>query len=581
MILNFLQNRKKTPFCFFKQNGVVLILNISNYSSCLGKTEMIDLNKLFTEEISGITVLVSYNDETKTFKVINKNNKDLLKEGDEITVNNYLDVNGARVYAPRFMANYPVTKVNANASDLTHMSAFSVLEFLRLRHDSTEIEMVIYPRDMQEGCKILSGIKIPLGECLLQEGRTSSMVDFMISCKESLDKIKKVVVRTFKESDPCEVAVVDSENKFYPFNISKEDKDSFANSLVLILSGNDVNLNLENLLKALFTDNTMSVISQDLSQLEKNDTITECFSVDDLINSHIVVFESSNLNALSRTLFHVHPEANLRKWKVSEIKESIDQKGFYFEVQGKNTDELLSDDLVLGSLISENVYITHRTPLHEASPVDKAVFALMNGISVETAVESLVKEQKEKDEEFSSLKECDSCDVSGNVPTEVLSDGRGFKTSNIEGIEGKILAPMKKQKKDVKNDEPIKVNSDLKYMVLKDLDLSESVLKSLKLLKEDEEQGFDMDLGLGTNSSENNEDSLFGNSEVSSETSSSENSNEESEKNKEDEVGKVLSFSSDDPSKLVIQWPDGSETIEDSDNLIVSSSLKSQDDDSV
>ena len=47
---------------------------------------MIKLNKLVTESISGVNVLVSYDDPSQTFKVISKEKGDLLIEGDEIHV---------------------------------------------------------------------------------------------------------------------------------------------------------------------------------------------------------------------------------------------------------------------------------------------------------------------------------------------------------------------------------------------------------------------------------------------------------------------------------------------------------------
>ena len=251
---------------------------------------MIKLNKLVTESISGVNVLVSYDDPSQTFKVISKEKGDLLIEGDEIHVCTFLEVNGARIFAPRFMANYPLEKVHANTADMSHMSPFSLLEFLRLRKGiDGELELTIYPRDMQEGIKLLPGIKIPLGECLLEDMKKSSLINLMLVMKESTHLLKKVVVRTFKESDDRQIAFATEDGKYFPMIISPKDEDSFANSVVLVFGNSGIELDLDSLKTALKTPQTMSVISRDPNEVQEIDTIQECFSVDYLIVSHIFV----------------------------------------------------------------------------------------------------------------------------------------------------------------------------------------------------------------------------------------------------------------------------------------------------
>lgn len=579
------------------------------------------LNKLFTEEISGVKVLVSYDYETQTFKVVDKESGDILKEGDEIPVCEFLEVNGARIYAPRFMANYPVTKVNGNAADLHHMTPFSLLEFLRLRKDSTELELVIYPRDMQEGAKLLPGIKIPLGECLLESLDKASMINLMITYKEDLNKLKKVAVRTYKECDEREVALVTNDGKYYPMMITPEDTESFKNSLVLILRSNDVDLDKDSLEKALMTPNTLSVISPEQLDINEEDTITECFSVDDLINSQIVVFESSDLNSLSRTLFHVHPEATARKWKVSEIKESASHKGFFFEVQGKNTDKLLSDKLILESLLSENVYITHSTPLHDSSPMDKAVFAVMNGIDIKEAINSMVEEQTKLNQEEQHLKECGSICGLGDVavvtsvaPAPVVStaavtcgsDNVGMTSADIHGIAGKILYPPLKAEKKKKEKDVVKVNDDLKNKVLTEMGIADVYNQIMNLQKydveikntltEDDDIGDTSDFNLGSNIGSSDSNGLsgimdlntsdntassdaptLGEAEPSLGGAESEENKSEEDKPEEGDVTLVIGDNPENPEEVACLDDEGTLVYEPMDNLVITTSDKHSD----
>lgn len=471
---------------------------------------MIKLNKLITESISGVKILVSYDDQNKLFKIKDKETSEIIKEGDEISVEAFLNINGARMDTPRFMANYPVTKVNSNAADMSHFSPFSLLEFLRLRHDGTELELVMYPREYQEGCKFVPGIKIPLGECLIKDIKESSMINLMVCQKESLKDIKKIAVRTYKENDNREIALVTKDNKYYPFVIEPKETDSFANSLILILDGNEISLNPEDLKKACNQQDALTVISQDPKCCESEDTITEGMAIDKLINSHVVVFESTDLNSLSRTMFHVHPEATYRNWKVSEIKENADTNKFYFEVQGNNTDALLNDDFVLGRLLSENVYITHRTPLHESSPLDKAVFALRNGLSLKEAVDSLIKEQLNYNKAEKTIKECGLGDV--GVTTATLAapalvtsstincncDNTGVTLADIMPAIGQKQFDVKKKAKVAKEPKgEVKVNDNItnanpnktpfREEVLEQMGLTEQYSQLVKYLTEDED----------------------------------------------------------------------------------------------
>ena len=569
---------------------------------------MIKLNKLVTESISGVNVLVSYDDPSQTFKVISKEKGDLLIEGDEIHVCTFLEVNGARIFAPRFMANYPLEKVNANNADMSHMSPFSLLEFLRLRKGiDGELELTIYPRDMQEGIKFLPGIKIPLGECLLEDMKKSSLINLMLVMKESTHLLKKVVVRTFKESDDRQIAFATEDGKYFPMIISPKDEDSFANSVVLVFGNSGIELDLDSLKTALKTPQTMSVISRDPNEVQEIDTIQECFSVDDLIDSHIVVFESTDLNDLSNTMFHVHPEATARNWKVSEIKEDVNKGLFYFEIQGDKTDEILKDDFVMGRLLSENVYITHRTPLHESTPMDKAVFALMNGMDINKVVKNMVAEQIQLNKTEKLFKECDCAGIGGLdvvaavTPAAPVSDGcldasrcvftAGMTSKDIHGIEGKVLAPMKKQPKKKEKD-VIKVNDDLRATILREMGIEDQYNKVMGLNKDLKEDGEDVGIeGLDNDSSvtdsfnldsalSNDVGDSLGDTLVSDESNSdSVSSDKDSDENKIDyEVGVVGETVEGEPMKVEINYIDGSTSEEPYTNLVVASSVKPDED---
>lgn len=564
------------------------------------------INKLFTEEVAGVKVVVSYDYKENTFKVVNEETDEVMKEGDETSVSAFLEVNGARIFAPRYMANYPVTKVNDNTANLQGLSPFGLLEFLRVRRDGTTLELMIYPREMQEGAKFLPGIKIPLGECLLESMDKSSMINLMVNFKESLPSLKKIAVRTYKECDNREVALVLDNGKYFPMVISPEDAGSFKNSIVLILQGNGVEIDKDALEKALMTPNTMSVVSQDLQEVEKDDTIKECFSVDDLINSQVVVFESSDLNALSHTLFHVHPEASSRKWKVSEIKECANKKGFYFEVQGKNTDDLLSDEMILGRLLSENVYITHNTPLHNSSPMDKAVFALMNGVSLTEAINSMVSSQTELLKKEKTLSECGlgciggladvavvTADVNASAaPASCGDNGGAMTSSDIHGIAGKILYPMQKNNKKKKEKDIVKVNDDLKNQILTEMGIADKYYQAttfqthdVEILKEDDDVGDTSDFNLSAELGNNDTSSLLpslGDSDSNlpalpdTQGADGENGEQPKEEQPEEEkkVALVVGNNPDNSSEVAIETDDGSLVYEPMDNLIVSSSMK-------
>lgn len=570
------------------------------------------LNKVVTESISGVNVLVSYDDQTQTFKVVDKEKEDVLIEGDEIHVCTFLEVNGARIFAPRFMANYPIEKMNANNADMSHMTPFSLLEFLRLRKGvDGALELTIYPRDMQEGAKFVPGIKIPLGECMIEDMKRSSLIGLMLTMKESFKDLRKIVVRTFRECDERQVAFATEDGKYFPIVIEPKDDDSFANSVVLILGNSDVELESDTLKNALKTPQTMTVISRDPTESSEVDSIQECFSLDDLIDSHIVVFESSDLNALSNTMFHVHPEATARKWKVSEIKEDVDHNLFYFEVQGNRTDELLSDDFVMGRLLSENVYITHRTPLHESSPMDRAVFALMNGMSLTEAVKNMVDEQVKLDKLSKQMKECDCggvcVDGLSTVATVTASPiavstvsccdtSKGMTSADIHGIAGKVLAPMKKQHKKKNEKDVIKVNDDLRATILREMGIEDQYNKIMNIkqgLKEDDEafptdaSGSD-DAGVGSDLATELANDMASVSDSSSPVdfsfpgdSSDKQEDEQGEKSEEDKIDSdvaiVTQISEDDSSKVGLEYSDGSVTEESFDNLVVAGSVKNTD----
>ena len=120
----------------------------------------------------------------------------------------------------------------------------------------------------------------------------------MLVMKESTHLLKKVVVRTFKESDDRQIAFATEDGKYFPMIISPKDEDSFANSVVLVFGNSGIELDLDSLKTALKTPQTMSVIARDPNEVQEIDTIQECVSVDDLIDSHIVVFESTDLYSL-------------------------------------------------------------------------------------------------------------------------------------------------------------------------------------------------------------------------------------------------------------------------------------------
>lgn len=544
------------------------------------------LNSLFTEEIAGTKVLVSFDYDTQKFKVANSQTGDVLIEGSDIAVNAFLEKNGARVFLPRYMANDPVTTVNANNADKTHYSAWAVLLYLKNRADGIPIEMVIYPRDYQEGSKFVPGIKIPLGECALDNMDKSSIVNLLMTEKDLLKDLKKIAIRTYTESENREVALIAGTNRYYPMSINPGDVDSFANSLILVANSSGNDIDEEKIKKALNLKNTMSVISPDEGSAA---SLEESLSFDDIINKHVVVFESKDLNSLSRTLFHVHPEANYHNWKVSEIKENSNHDGFLFEVFGEATDEMLSNDFILGRLLSENVYITRRTPMHESSCAEKAVFSLMHGATMDDIKKMMFKE----------------CGVSGGmgldagvalpimdtgVMTTADSSLSAVTSSDIHGIQGKVLAPMlpEKKKKKLKPKHKAKHESLIEENVLNELGIYDSY-KKLISLSEDEMDSFDSDFDLDMSSG----DEDFGNDsadDMFTDTDSIDNSGdnlnvdsgdvnntapedtEVSTESKSEDIGMVEDISEE--GNLIINWEDGTTSEEKIDNLLITSTKK-------
>lgn len=582
------------------------------------------LNNLFTEEIVGTRVLVSFDYDTQTYKVVEKDSEDVLAEGSDITVNNFLEKNGARVFLPRYMSNEPVTTVNANNADKTHFSSWAVLLFLRNRHDGVPVEMEIFPREYQEGLKFLPGIKIPLGECLLDDMKKSSIVNLLMKQKDFLKDLKKVAVRTYKESDDREVALVAGTNKYYPFKINSEETEPFANSLVLVVNNSGVDIDEEKLKKALFSKNTMSVLSAN----EGTPTLDESLSFDEIINKHIVVFESKDLNSLSRTLFHVHPEASYHGWKVSEIKENSNHDGFFFEVYGESTDEVLNDDFLLGRLLVEAVYITHKTPLHNSSLAEKAVFSLMHGADLKKVTEAMLNE---KSFEKKVITECgdfagaglmngalsasaaelgggSTSLMAGGVPDTDLSPS-ATTASDFHGMQYKVLYPQFKAKDKVtrkKKKKKAKKSLTAKEAMLAEIGILDSYKKLIGLVEDDENMnlGSDMDTNTGSDMNLNTGDSDMGDiggdvtGDLGSDLSNSvdlgndlgtdsnsgdsmpdlsmgngDEGAESVEADSEELVGTVESVTEE--GKLVVRWDDDTTSLEDSNNLLLKSSKKS------
>lgn len=563
---------------------------------------MTALNNLFTEEIAGTIVLVSFDYNTQTFKVVNKQTEDILIDGDDISVNAFLEKNGARVFSPRYMANDPVTTVNANNADKTHYSPWAVLLYLKNRAESYPLEMIIYPRDYQEGAKFLPGIKIPLGECVLDNINKSSIVNLLMTQKDLLKDINKVAVRTYTESANREVALVAGTNKYYPMSVNPEDIDSFANSLILVVNSNGNEIDEEKLKKALNLTNTMSVLSSDENTAK---SVVESMSFDDIINKHIVVFESKDLNSLSRTLFHVHPEASYHNWKVSEIKENSNHDGFLFEVFGEATDNVLNDDFILGRLLSENVYITHRTPMHESSCAEKAIFSLMHGASMNDITSMILTEHAKKSKQERILKECGlgGADISGGVSLPIMDVGvttvadvspSCVTSSDIHGIQGKVLAPMipeKKAKKVIIKKKKSKKESLIDEKLLEELGILDSYNKLIGLTEDDDigadnisnDSSFDNlgDFNDSTDISDNtgafdntdvgNNVTDFGNfNDLGSNDETTENASEESNEQEQEDVGVVKEITEE--GKLKIAWEDGTSSEENTNNVLVTSS---------
>ena len=566
---------------------------------------MTALNNLFTEEIAGTKVLVSFDYDTQTFKVVNKQTEDILIDGDDISVNAFLEKNGARVFLPRYMANDPVTTVNANNADKTHYSSWAVLLYLKNRADGIPMEMVIYPRDYQEGAKFLPGIKIPLGECVLDDMNKSSIVNLLMTQKDLLKDVNKVAVRTYTESDNREVALVAGTNKYYPMSVNPEDVDSFANSLILVVNSNGKEVDEDKLKKALNLKNTMSVLSSDEEQTQ---SVAESMSFDDIINKHVVVFESKDLNSLSRTLFHVHPEASYHNWKVSEIKENSNHNGFLFEVFGEATDSVLNDDFILGRLLSENVYITHRTPMHESSCAEKAIFSLMHGASMDDITNMVLTEHAKEAKQEKIMKECGLgvADIGGGVALPVMDVGvttvadmspSCVTSSDIHGIQGKVLAPMipeKKVKKIVVKKKKAKKESSVDEKLLSELGILDSYKKLVGLTEDDEfnvgdatdDSSFE-NLGDFNDSADNAtntgnfdntgaddmSDDFSDLGDLGSDDTTSDNSGDNAAEGEEPaDVGVVEEITED--GKLKINWEDGTTSDEETNNVLVTSSKR-------
>lgn len=574
------------------------------------------LNNLVTEEIVGTRVLVSFDYNKQLFRVVDKETEDVLAEGSDISINNFLERNGARVFLPRYMSNEPETKVNANSADKTHFSAWAVLLYLKNRHeDNAVVEMEIFPRDYQEGLKFLPGIKIPLGECLIEDINKSSIANLLIKQKDFLKDLKKIAVRTYKESDNREVALIAGTNKYYPFNVDGEEAESFANSLVLVVNNSGIDIDEEKLKKALSSKNTMSVLSAD----EGTPTLDESLKFDEIINKHVVVFESRDLNSLSRTLFHVHPEASYHGWRVSEIKENAKHDGFLFEVFGESTDAMLNDDFILGRLLVEDVYITHKTPLHNSSLAEKAVFSLMHGASINEVTDAMLNDFKISKKEIT---ECGDCGVGlgsagmaapvelstgvapvvvDGVPSADLSPST-TTSADFHGIQNKVLYPMINVKdKVVKKKAKGKKKLSHKESLLSEMGILGAYNKLMRLAEDDDIPTDSNNSNAGnaseledfggeddTNSMESNNFNFgnMGDSNTSDSDSNinisdfgndSENTGSEAGKESEESEGEELVGtveSSTEEGKLVVRWSDDTTSLEDPDNLLLHPSKK-------
>lgn len=240
--------------------------------------------------------------------------------------------------------------------------------------------------------------------------------------------------------------------------------------------------------------------------------------------------------------------------------------------------------------------------MHESSCAEKAIFSLMHGASMDDITNMILTEHAKKSKQERILKECGlgGADIGGGVSLPVMDVGvttvadvspSCVTSSDIHGIQGKVLAPMipeKKAKKVIIKKKKSKKESLIDEKLLEELGILDSYNKLIGLT-EDDDVGVDNDssfdnlgdsndstdisdnTGAFDNTGVGNDTTDFGNfNNLGSNDETTENAGEESNEQEQEDVGVVEEITEE--GKLKIAWEDGTSSEENTNNVLVASS---------
>lgn len=242
--------------------------------------------------------------------------------------------------------------------------------------------------------------------------------------------------------------------------------------------------------------------------------------------------------------------------------------------------------------------------MHESSCAEKAIFSLMHGASMDDITNMILTEHAKKSKQERILKECGlgGVDIGGGVSLPVMDVGvttvadvspSCVTSSDIHGIQGKVLAPMIPEKKAKNKKKKSKKESLIDEKLLEELGILDSYNKLIGLTEEDDDDGgvdnisndssFDNlgDFNDSTDISDNtgafdntdvgNNVTDFGNfNDLGSNDETAENASEESNEQEQEDVGVVKEITEE--GKLKIAWEDGTSSEENTNNVLVTSS---------
>ena len=335
---------------------------------------MTKLNKVITEEIARLPVTLSFDYATKLYSVVDEKNKELYK-ADKWKMTTWLVENDARMFSPRYVANFPLSDVNRNEGDITHFSPEALLELLRIRNGAEDIKITICPRAVVKGAnKIIDIEQKYLGEeCLVKDIKEASLLNFLEVADD--EDIKKLVIRKTDENEP-QIALILGTNKYYP--VIDNDEEGFGESLCNVLKLQGCEFNKQEVLEALKTPG-LHIFEAEVEPAKK---------IESIIKEQEVVFESRNINQLSKTYIRMNANSQAEGWKVTPIKESGDY--FSFDVRGNFKNKNLRDDNYIGNFLVEGVRFIRGSLLNESNDISKATMAMNGGLTITEAMDALL-----------------------------------------------------------------------------------------------------------------------------------------------------------------------------------------------